>query len=244
MKNWLIVAMLMIASALFGQSAIPAGTILPLQLNSSVKSDKAHPGEMIRARLMQDVPLADGSTIHSGATVLAQVVSAQKRSNGNPARVVLRFDRLEVGNRKMPITTNLRALASMMDVNDAQVPAMGADRGTSEFTWNTAQIGAETDYHGYNIYNGAQLVGKSIPPTGALVRISAKPGTRCRAEVDGNSLDQATWVFASNACGLYGYPDLTLAHAGRSAPIGEIVLVSNNRNLVVQGGSGVLLRVN
>jgi hypothetical protein len=243
MKNFLVFAMLMIASVLLGQSAIPAGTILPLQLNSTLKSDKAHPGEIIHARLMQDVPLPDGSTIRSGAKVLAQVVSVQRRSDRNPARVVLRFDALEAGNRKIPMTTNLRALASMMDVNDAQVPAVGADRGTSEFTWTTAQIGGEADYHGYSIYNGPQVVGKSIPPTGALVRISAKQGTRCRTDVDGNDLDQATWVFASNACGLYGYPDLTLAHAGRSAPTGEIVLVSNNRNLVVQGGSGVLLRV-
>jgi hypothetical protein len=243
MKHLLLVVMLTVASALLGQDTIPAGTILPLQLNSSLKSDKAYPGQTIRARLMQDVPLPDGSKIHSGAKVVGEVVSARKRNDGNPAKLVLRFDALIVGSHRISITTNFRALASMMDVNDAQVPATGPDRGTSEFTWNTAQIGGETNYHGSSIYQGAQVVGKSIPPTGALVQVSAKQGMSCRADVGENNLEQATWVFASNACGLYGYPDLTVAHAGRTTPVGEIMLVSNNRNLIVQGGSGILLRV-
>ena len=46
---------LMLSSALFAQDTIPSGTILPVQLNHSVRTDKAKPGQEIGACVMQDV---------------------------------------------------------------------------------------------------------------------------------------------------------------------------------------------
>ena len=131
----------------------------------------------------------------------------------------------------------------MMDVSQAQIPESGPDRGTSEYSWTTEQIGGEVnDRAGGAVTHGSGVVGRSVAD-GVLVRVSSRPGTQCRGEVDGNDRLQALWVFSSDACGLYDLPDVVLLHAGRSDPVGEITLLSDRGNLLIRGGSGMLLRV-
>jgi hypothetical protein len=241
MKKLLAIGLLIVSGSLVGQEGIPPGTILPVQLTSSIRLDKARRGEEITARVMQDVPLPDGSATHAGAKVIGHIVFAQPNDRDG-ARVILRFDTLVANGRKIPIVTNVRALASMTEVEEAQVPATGPDRGTSEFDWNTAQIGGEVNYHGTIVANGLTAVGRSVPPQGTLAKVSSSPG--CRGSLGGAGQMQALWVFSSTACGIYGYPNLTLVHAGRSEPIGEIVLVLKTGKMNIRSGSGILLRVN
>lgn len=243
MKCIVLAAFWALSASLFGQSAIPVGTILPVQLNSALNSEKSRPGQVVSARIMQDVPLPGGSKIKSGSKVLGRVIAVQPASNGSGAKVSVRFDTVAVGKRRIPVSTNLRALASMLEINEAQVPQTGPDRGSDEFDWYTIQIGGEAAYHGSVITNGFRTVGKSVPPTGALVRLTATRG-KCRANLNSNDRPQATWVFGSNACGLYGFSKLMLAHAGRTNPVGEIVLASEEGNIDIRAGSGMLVRVN
>jgi hypothetical protein len=60
--------------------------------------------------------------------------------------------------------------------------------------------------------------------------------------VSGNDQPQALWVFSSDACGLYDFPNLTLTHAGRTNPLGEITLESIKGDVKIPAGSGLLLR--
>lgn len=132
----------------------------------------------------------------------------------------------------------------MMDVSEAQVPESGPDRGTSEYSWTTDQIGGEVDYRGGGaVVHAAEIVGYSVPD-GVLVRVRLKPGMKCRGEINGNDQPQALWVFNSDACGLYDFPDVILSHAGRTDPVGQITLLSSTGNLNIRAGSGMLLRVN
>jgi hypothetical protein len=215
------------AAGLFAQAAIPAGTILPVGLNSPLNSQKARIGQVVSGRIMQDVPLESRSRIPEGAKVIGHVVDVK---NGRPTQISVRFDTLVVSRRKIPITTNLRALASMMAIEEAQIPTFGPDRGTSPYR------------AGGPVSNGLLTVGK---PTGdeVLARPTSEAKTNCHDAVSGNDRPQAFWLFSSDACGAYGFNDLEIAHAGRSNPVGIITLASNHGRVNVRAGSGMLLRV-
>lgn len=243
MKQFLFVTLLIFSAQSLAQNKVPVGTILPVQLNSSLRSDKARVGEHISARVMQDVSLPGGRKIYAGAKVFGHIVSASPAVNGMMADLSFRFDTLAVGKRRVAMTTNLRALATMMDVSEAQIPESGPDRGTSEDEWTTDQIGGETVYRGGVVAHGSNVVGNSVLGSGVLVHLSSRPGTKCRGDLAGNDQMQALWVFSSDACGLYDLPNLTLAHAGRSDPVGQVKLLSDKGNVKVRAGSGMLLRV-
>jgi hypothetical protein len=228
---------------LFAQNAIPAGTILPLQLNTSLNSKTSRSGQIVTARLMQDVPLPSGAKIRAGSKAIGHVLNVVEARDGSVAQLSLQFDTLEVSKQRVPITTNLRALASMMDVEYARLPDTGPDRGTSEYSWDTTQIGGDVVYgRGGPVANGSHVVGTPTSD-GVLVRVASKTGTKCRGELGGNDLPQALWLFSADACGTYGFADLAIAHAGRSNPVGQITLTSERGNFDVRSGSGMLLRV-
>jgi hypothetical protein len=172
------------------------------------------------------------------------VIDVKPANGASGGQISFRFDTLVLSKQRIPITTNLRALASMMAVEAAQLPESGPDRGTSQNAWTTDQIGGEVVYRGGGpVADGLRAVGE---PTygGVLVHVSAKPGTPCRGDIEGNDRLQALWVFSSDACGVYDFADLTIVHAGRTNPLGEITLGSDKSDANVRAGSGMLLRVN
>lgn len=244
MKHILWISLFMFVMRMFAQNAVPAGTILPVALNSSLNSRKVRLGQVITARVMQDVPLSPGSEIHAGAKVVGHVVDVKRAKGASDGQISLRFDTLAVSKRRIPIITNLRALASMMAVEEAQIPDTGPDHGTSESAWTTNQIGGEVVYRGGGpVANGLLSVGTPTAD-GVLVHVSGRIGTKCRGQIEANDRLQALWVFSSDACGVFDFPGLAIVHAGRSSPAGEITLEADHADVNVRAGSGMLLRVN
>jgi len=231
------------ATLSFAQQRIPAGTILPVQLNLTVKSNKSKPGQKITARIMQDVPLPGRHRIPIGAKVAGEVVSVVPQSPPHRGELTIRFDKVMTGKQEVPVITNLRALASMMDVFEAQVPDTGSDRGTPWYWRTTEQIGGQVNYHGQGVITeGNDVVGHSTED-GVLARASSSSRGRCRDGFAGNDRLQALWVFSSDACGIYDYGEVILKHAGRSDPRGVITLQADRGNVNLRSGSGLLLRV-
>lgn len=243
MRQSLVITLIAVSTQLLAQNAIPRGTVLPVQLNSSLRSEKARTGQRIDGCIMQDVPLPVGHKIKAGTKILGHIVSVAKAGAGQPAEITLRFDNLKSGHQKSEVSTHLRALASMMVVEDAQVPPTGPDRGTP-WVWATRNlIGGEVAYGEGPVARGTDIVGQALA-SGVL--IPAKPNAKagCPGEVADGGRPQALWVFSSDACGLYDLPNLTLTHAGRTDPIGQITLRAKTGNVKLPGGSGMLLRVN
>lgn len=229
--------MLLFTTALPAQNSIPKGTILPVELNSSLNSGKNKVGQAIWARIMQDVPLPGGAKIRAGTKVVGQVMEVEPAGSGNGASLALRFEEVVISHRRIAITSNLRALASAMEVWDAQIPLTGPDRGTPESAWTTVQVGGDVVYRGGGpVTSEMEVVGE---PTykGVLARTSS-----CQGGASDNE-PQALWVFSSNACGVYGLRHVSIVHSGRTDPVGEIELASDHGEVKVDKASGILLRV-
>src|ERR1700722_15516414 len=75
-------------------TVVPDSTIIPVRLNSTLSSRSAKPGQLITARVMQDVPLPDSAKIPAGATLAGKVTSVQRASGSNGGSISLVFQTL------------------------------------------------------------------------------------------------------------------------------------------------------
>ena len=234
---------LLLVPALLAQE-IPAGTIIPVMLRTTLNAKKAKVGQKLGARVMQDVPLSSEKRIRAGTKLLGHVVEVMRQGANSGSRIVLTFDRLMVHGASVPVTTSLRSLASMMEVFDAQLPTTSIDdRGTSQSDWVTMQIGGDVVYRGAGIVmSHGEVVGKPTDAGEVTAKLIASRDGGCGGAIVENEQAQALWLFSPSACGAYGFEDLKISHAGRHDPLGQIVLESD-RNVNVPAGSGLLLRV-
>jgi hypothetical protein len=225
------------------QNLFPPGTIIPTRLNDAISSKRAKPGQTFTARVMQNVPLPDRRAIRAGARVLGHVVVVTAPSAKEGARISLKIDSLAVSGRTFPLHASLRAIASPLEVDDAQVPLEGPDRGTSPSAYTTIQVGGDVVYRGGgHVERDGQIVGEPAP-NGVLVTVSGNDEGQCRGDAYGNNLPQALWVFSSDACGVYGYEGVRLVDAGKANPDGAIVIAAEHGELNIRGGGGLLLQV-
>jgi hypothetical protein len=243
MKAFLTIVMLAISASVIGPQSVPPGTILPVRLNTSLSSSKTKPGAQINARVMQSVPLPDGGVIHEGAKLVGQVIRVSGPVADRGAEIAFQFDTIKIPRSSIPLTADLRAMASFMELQDAQDPSMGADRGTMPAAYTTVQVGGDVVYRGGGpVMHGGEVVGEPVPG-GVLVRLRENAEAGCHGAEDGSDRPQALWLFASDACGAYGLSLLIIAHKGRSEPVGVIVVTAREGELRVPSGTGMLLRV-
>jgi len=219
---------------------IPAGTIIPVSLNSTLRSDKSGSGGAITATVMQDVPLGMGKTLRAGSRVTGHVVEAITPGKGSDeSKISFQFDQVRLGNLTIPITANLRAVASRSAVLAATPLPTSPDYADDQVQIGGDQISYGTDGP---VMVGSQVVGK-YTSQGVLAYVSQDLGTPCRGTTDNNAHPQAFWLFSVNACGAYGFGDLTILHSGRTEPLGEVTLTVNGKAVKVGKGSAMLLRV-
>jgi hypothetical protein len=247
-KLLLLVTLFALTAVMTAQTQIPAGTVLAVELNTTLDAKNCKVGQVVRATVQQDSPLGNGTWIKAGTRVTGEVVRVTGAANDMPPQIALRFDKIEISGQSIPIMTNLRALASPLEVDAAQTEISGGDRGSTPPWAQTIPLvgGDDVVYREEGkVLSGDETVGKSVHAGnwGVLSQVAAYPGDNCRGAVAGNSEPQALWVFSHDACGAYG-GEAVILQSGRRSPQGEIVLASAGGNLKVRSGSGLLLRVN
>jgi hypothetical protein len=219
---------------------IPVGTILPVSLNSTLRSDKSGSGATIIATVMQDVPLSEGRTLRKGSKVTGHVVEAIASGKGSDeSKISFQLDQVQLGNLTIPITTTLRAIASR-----SAVLAATPELTSSENADNQLQIGGDQISYGEDepVMVGEQIVGK-FTRQGVLAYVDQDSGTPSGGTIDDNTRPQAFWLFSVTARGAYGFGDLTILHSGSTEPLGEVTLATNRKAMKVDKGSAMLLRV-
>lgn len=218
---------------------LPAGTVLPMLLNSAIDSKKDKPGGKIEGVLKQDVPLPSGMKIKSGSHVDGHILEVSRPAGGG-ARIVLSFDRLHVAGHVIPLSLAVRAMAAKESVYNARLP-INVTLDSSQDEWITQQVGGDIVNRGRGVVASTDaIVGRWDGSVWARLTPASDAG--CPSS-DGNGREQALWVFSTSACGVYGLTGVKLAHAGRTNPVGHIVLESA-QDVKIAGGSGWLLLVN
>jgi hypothetical protein len=235
-------------------TTIPAGTIIPIRLSHPLDAKRAQPGQIVQAKVAQNVPLYNGSKIKAGTELLGEVLSATPAQDSQPASIALRFDKLVSRKHKkesetLPLSADLRALASPEQVEQAEIPINEIEVEKQHFNLTTVQIGGDDIVYrgGGPVVSGREKVGKPIEggsaDLGVLSHLASSPGTPCRGPVAGNDHPQALWLFSHDACGVFGY-HFTIARSPQNDAAGKIVLESHKGDLRIEQGSAMLLRVN
>jgi hypothetical protein len=233
------VTALLVLAAMMSAQKIPPGTALPVTLSSDLNAKKIQPGERIVATVAQNVPLPAGARIRSGSRVEGRVLQAAMNADRSWT-LRIRFDVLRADGRELPISPSLRALASPVEVQNARLPIHGPVSAETGTTWTTAQIGGDDVYRGGgHVVHGEQVVGEPVAD-GVLAELIPVPPLGCAEGSGGRRL--ALWVFASSACGAYGFGKLSIEKAGDGNPVGEIVL-RGKKNVHLRQGSALLLMV-
>jgi hypothetical protein len=237
-------SLLLMASGLLAQE-IPAGTVIPVMLQTTLDAKKAKVGQKIVARVMQDVPLSSQRRIRAGAKLVGHVVEVTRPSATSGSRIAISFDWLMIGGAAVPLTTSLRSLASMMEVFEAQLPTNAIDDyGTTTADWVTVQVGGDAVYRGNGtVMTDGQVVGKSTVAGDVTAKLIASRDGVCRGATAANDREQALWLFSPSACSVYGVENLKIAHAGRHDPVGQIILESD-KNVQIEWGQRLVAQGN
>jgi hypothetical protein len=87
-------------------SAIPPGTILPVVLTTSLSFEKCKPGQALRGKIAQDVPLPNGAKIRRGSTVEGHIAEVTSDATGSGSKVAIQFDKVYVAGQWVRVVTD------------------------------------------------------------------------------------------------------------------------------------------
>jgi hypothetical protein len=208
------------AQAEAGTAALPSGTAVNAELNSSVDSKKAKVGDKVEAHTTDDIKYAGKIIVPKGAKLEGHVTEATARSKGDSgSTLAIQFDKaIPKKGEEIPLNVAIVAIAAPQRDFSGGSPGSGSDPITGG--------GAPTA-------NGSPMA-TSHPPTptpGALNYPSA---------ADGAMGSNGTGQLSAKSRGVYGLGDLKLMATSSEASAATII-TSGGKNVRLDGGTRLLL---
>jgi hypothetical protein len=221
---------------------LPAGTAIPVTFPHTLDAAKLKAGDTFIAKTDQVVLGPGGERIKGGSPIVGTVVDVQSPTNpAGSSELAIRFDSLRVGEQTLSIHVSLRAIASFLDYYSNRSPVI--DNGYPENSVYR-QVGGDYFYQGDVVYsNDWEEVGKATHE-GVFVKLEQIEQSKSQNRMVCSSTDsiQSVGVFASNACGVYGFAGLTVSDSG-SGSSGVIRLRSAKNVVKIASGSTALLQL-
>ena len=212
---------------------VPPGETIPVSLEHGLRAGRSLPGAPVTGYVTQRVPLSAASFLPRGAEVLGTVVRSAGADGPQPAQLALRFDRMRLRGKVVPLRVRVVALASAAEVRGTDVPVNGiADRETpGPANWTTQQVGGD-------VLTRSGWIGELDSDTMRKVGFADFNGVYGSPGSGGCSLPRALGAFSAGAQGLYGFgPSATLRSQGGEAT------VSSPGKLELESGTELLLGV-
>jgi len=222
--------------------SLPVGTVIPVTFPHTIDSAKLKVGDTVMVKTDQVIFGAGGERIRSGSQLVGSVVEVQSPGpSTGPSELAIRFETLRMRDHAFPIRVALRALASFVNSQNTRSPVV--DNGYPN-SGVYRQVGGDYFYPGDTVYsNDWEEVGKSTPD-GVFVKLEHIDLSKSRNHVVCNSTDslQSVGVFASGACGVYGFVGLAVDDAGADGS-GTIRFRSSKGAIKIASGSSALLQL-
>jgi hypothetical protein len=214
------------------EASLAGGTAINAELNSSIDSKKAKPGEQITARTMEAVKSTDGRVIlPKGTKLIGHVTKASARSNGQgEAMLAIQFDKAVLKDKQEVPLNN--AVIQAVAAPAQQSAAYGSDMERATAPGSSSAPGSNNPSMSGS--RGARPEG--TPSTQTYPSASANGGNANGTPGDSNSAGP----LPANARGVYGFEGLRMnANANGEGT----VLTSSAKNVHLDGGTRLLLMV-
>ena len=214
---------------------IAPGTIIPAELAKSVEAKKAKSGDQVIAKLSQDM-LSNGQVvIPRGAKIIGHVTEAKPREKGEQESTLgLAFDKLVTKDgRELPLNANIQALGAPISNFNSNAGA-GGNAPMSESGGMPGQMGGSAS-------TGMGGGGRAGTSTGAPAGVPGNSGGNYPQDT-GNAGAQSGGhgALEPGATGVVGLSGLSLS----SGSDGSSVITSQNKNVKLDSGTQLMLRVN
>jgi hypothetical protein len=222
--------------------SLPGGTAIPITFPHTLDAAKLKVGDAVITKTDQVILGPGGERIPRGSKLVGSVVDVQPpKTSTDPSELAIKFETLNVRAQAFPIHVALRAVASFVLSYSSTSPA--ADYGSLDSDLYR-QVGGDYFFLYSVVYsNDWTEVGKSSRD-GVFVKLQSVQLSNSRDHVVCDSTDtlQSVGVFASSACGVYGFPNLTVDASGADYS-GAIRFRSTKRTVKIASGSSALLQV-
>ena len=213
---------------------IAAGTTIRAELAKSVDAKKAKQGDEVVAKTTEDVKSNGQVVIPKGSKIVGHVTEAKAREKGESESALgIAFDKALVkGGREIPLSATIQALAASQSNVAANEPVMepGAP-GNSSGNMAPGRAG-----NGGMIGGAAQTAGTAA---GTATNAAGNVGTAAGSTATAGSNAR----LSASSQGVAGLPGLSLS-SGAANNTQASVISSQNKNVKLDSGTQMLLRVN